>query len=116
MAVQSRIDAEDEWFVGEDRVIRFTFDPAGTGVGFTGWEMVFELFGRRARADAEPLLTQVAAPVVIEGKPLAVVQIDGDATTDLGAGLYQFVLRRTDEGARAVLAFGPAELRTAVNT
>lgn len=114
MAVESRIDADDEWFVGEDRVIRFTV--SGDTDGIENWIMVFELFPRRAAVGDPPLMTVEAVGIAATptSPPLAVCTVDGDETTGVGPGLFQYVLSRTDVGARAVLGFGPAEIRSAV--
>lgn len=115
MAEESRIDADDEWFVGEDRTIRFTV--SGDTDGIENWNITFELFTRRAKPGDAPLMVVDAVGVAATPTtlPTALVVVDGDETTAIGSGLYQYVLSRTDPGARAVLAFGPAELRTAVN-
>lgn len=111
MAVESRIDADEEWFVGEDRVLRFHFREGDTE-GIAGWTMTFELYERRAKPTDPAVATAAAVGVAAtaDEPARAVVQINGDATTTLGAGVYQFVLRRTDVGARSILAFGPVEL------
>lgn len=116
MAVESRIDAGDEWFVGEDRVLRFLFVEGGATTDIASWEMVFQLFARRAQPGDVPLLevpaSGSAATTTLPAE--ATVVVDGDATLAIGAGVYQFVLSRTDVGSRAVLAFGPAQIRSAV--
>lgn len=117
MAVESRIDADEEWFVGEDRVLRWSFTEGDTA-GIAGWPMTFELYARRAKDGDAALAT--ATPTGVEAvagvsPARAVVQIDGDATLALGPGLFKYVLRRTDTGARHVLAFGPVELLSAVS-
>jgi hypothetical protein len=88
--------------------------------------MVLQLFSRRAKDDAVPLLevavvghAAIAAdpeadPPVVAAPASAACTIDGDQTTALGAGVYQFVFRRTDTGLRTILGFGPVELRSAV--
>lgn len=116
MAVEIRIDATDEWFVGEDRVLRFRF-TSGETAGIDGWGMELALYGRRAADTDAPLLTVPVSgfPETVGEPAYAVAQINGDQTALLGAGIYQLVLRRTDAGERSVLSFGPAELRSAVN-
>lgn len=113
MAEQSRIDADDEWFVGEDRVIRFTF-TRGDVSDITEWNMVLELFARRAADDAVPLVS-VPATGFSSDPAVAVAVVPAADSIALGPGVYQFVLRRRDEGSAAVLSYGPAELRSAVN-
>jgi hypothetical protein len=113
VAVETRIDADDEWFVGEDRVLRFRFVEGDT-TGIAGWPMEFALFARRAKPSDPPLLTAPAAGVdATDVTPaLAQVIIDGDTTALLDPGVYGFALRRTDVGARSILSFGPCELRS----
>lgn len=115
MAIESRIDAEDDWFVGEDRVLRFTF-VAGDTAGVDDWTLAFELYGRRATDASDPLLTLTADghPAVGEAAAYVLVNVAAADTLALGPGHYQYVLRRTDDGHRSVLSFGPAELRSAV--
>ena len=112
MAVETRIDADADWFVGEDRVLRFVFTDGDTD-GIESWPMVFELFARRAKPGDVPLLSVPVVGIAAVGlePAFATCQVSGDATALLGAGVFQFVLRRTDEGNRAVLSYGPAELR-----
>lgn len=116
MAVESRIDADDEWFVGEDRVLRFTF-VEGDLTDLAEWAMSFTLYPRRAKLDADPLLTAPAVGyAAVPGAPAhARVSIDGTASAALEPGIYQFVLARADVGARQILSFGPAEIRRALN-
>lgn len=115
MAVESRIDADDEWFVGEDRVLNFTMIQ-GDVTGIADWTIAFELFERRAKQTDAPVLTlpavgHAATATTPDRVTVAVAAIQ---TETLPAGVYQYVLRRTDDGARAILAFGPADLRSAV--
>lgn len=112
MAVESRINADDEWFVGEDRVLRFTFKDAAPGI--EGWMIAFELYERRAVPADAPVMT-VSASAAAGPPPVATVNVDGDLTLAVGPGIYQFVLRRIDDGSRTILAYGPAELRSVVN-
>lgn len=116
MAVESRIDADDEWFVGEDRVLNFTM-VKGDVAGITGWTIVFELFERRAKQTDLPVrsFAAVGHDATAQAPARVTVLVDATQTASLPAGIYQYVLRRTDEGARAILGFGPADLRSAVN-
>lgn len=123
MAIESRIDAEDDWFVGEDRVLRFNFVDGDTA-GIDTWTLEFALYARRSTDASSPLLTVVAnghAAVAASDETPAVpayalVSIAAAQSTALGPGHYQYVLRRTDTGHRSVLSFGPAELRSAVSS
>lgn len=117
MAVESRIDDDDDWFVGEDRILRFRFTDGDTE-GIENWNMLFELFASRARPGTPPLFAVPAVGVArtLTTPALAEVTVPGDETLANGAGIFQFVLSRTDIGSRAVLGFGPASIRSAVRT
>jgi hypothetical protein len=118
VAVESRIDADEEWFVGEDRVLRFVFDAGSDTSTIGDWSIVFELFGRRAGALAAPLLSVAATGVAGVSDPAAPAYaeatVPGEETAVLGPGIFRFVLRRTDVGFSQVLSFGVAQLRSAV--
>ena len=118
MAVESRIDADEEWFVGEDRVLRFVFDAGSDTSTIGDWSIVFELFGRRAGALAAPLLSVAATGVAAVADPAAPsyaeATVPGEETAVLGPGIFRFVLRRTDAGFSQVLSFGVAQIRSAV--
>lgn len=117
MAVESRIDADENWFVGEDKTLRFTFIEGDTD-GIDTWPMALELHGRRAKAGDPPAwaTSDVSGiPATDDAPAQALVTVNGDATQALGPGTVQFVLRRTDSGARAVLSYGSGTLRSAVS-
>jgi hypothetical protein len=114
VAVESRIDADDEWFVGEDRVLNFAM-VKGDLTGFAGWSVVLELYPRRAVEGDAPVATWPGVPQPQTTPPSVSVLIPSATTATIPPGVYQYVLRRTDTGARAILAFGPADLRSAVN-
>lgn len=120
MAVESRINADDEWFVGEDREWRFRF-VAGDVDDVAEWTMQLAFYSRRARDTDPPLVVVPASGVpasAVNGvvtPAYAVAVVSAAETMTLRAGIFQFVLRRTDVGKRAVLSYGPAELRSAVS-
>jgi hypothetical protein len=114
--VESRINADDDWFVGEDRLLQFRFVEGDT-TGVEGWTMVLEFHPRRTDPSAIPLLAIPAsgrAAATVGGEASAVATVTAEQTLTLGEGNFHFVLRRTDVGSRAVLSFGPAQLRSAV--
>lgn len=116
MAVESRIDADDEWFVGEDRLFRFKF-ISGDTTGIAAWPMTLSFYSKRAAEGDTPLASVefVGEPGALGEPAYAVARVPAEITETLGAGIFKYVLRRTDVEARAVLAFGPAELRSAVS-
>ncbi len=118
MAVESPINADANWFVGEDRTLRFEFE-AGNVTGIETWQMVLELFAKRAKFGDPPLWA--SPPGAVVGYPptptsaaTAVIVVPAAATFAAGPGVVQFVLRRTDPGAAAVLSYGGAHLRSVV--
>ena len=120
MAVESRIDADDEWFVGEDRVWRFRF-VSGDVEDIDEWTMQLAFYARRARDTDPPLVVVPAVGIAATASSgvvtpaYAVATVSAAETMTLRAGIFQFVLRRTDVGKRAGLSYGPAELRSAVS-
>lgn len=117
MAVKSPIDADAGWFVGEDRTLRFEFE-GGDVEGIETWDMVLELFAKRAKQGDPPLWA--SPPGAVQGyapTPTSVataeVVVPALATLAAGPGVAQFVLRRTDPGAATVLSYGGAHLQSA---
>lgn len=117
VAVEVRVDADDQWFVGEDRTLRFRFVDGDTD-GVETWTMLLEVFAARAPKGALPLYTEEATGVArtITTPAYATVTVSGDKTLEHGPGIFQIVLSRTDPGNRTILAYGPAEIRSAVRT
>ena len=107
MTAGARIDADDLWFCGEDKALRFVVrDDTGAQLNATGWHARWQLFPRRARAGATALITR---DVVGEGGVI-VVKVPAEMTAVLPGGTYEHVLRRTDGEAFAVLAHDTVEL------
>lgn len=102
MMTGARVDAEDGWHVGEDKTLRFTVrDDDGKPVNATGWTASYAIHRRRAAHDAVPLWS---TSVVGGSSGRLDVEVPAEATAGLQPGTYEHVLRRTDPGARAVLA------------
>jgi hypothetical protein len=121
VAVEQRISADDGWFVGEDKVLRFTVD--GDTDGIAGWGLGFRLYAARSKDDDPPrleILSGGGAIVATEATPthpaIVTVTVTGEQTQTTGAGQFQFVLSRTDLGARNVLSFGAAAIQSAVRS
>lgn len=115
MAVEGRIDADDDWFVGEDRTLRFRFVEGATD-GIEGWNLLFELYASRPAKGAPPLFSETATGIArtLTTPAYATVTVSGDKTAAAGPGQFQYVLSRLGTGTRSVLAFGPATIRSAV--
>ena len=112
MAVESPIEALDDWFVNEDKGLRFVLTPPEY---IAGWTFLFEL--RRRRAPGPPLITKTSASGIVPtnvANGVVLVQINAADTVNLDGGSYHYVLWRTDPGNRTLLAFGGAVLRKAV--
>lgn len=121
MAVEQRISADDGWFVGEDKTLRFSVE--GDTDGIEGWALGFRMYGKKARDTDLPLLNissaggPIVATAAAAGRPAIVtVTVTGEQSQTLGAGVFQFVLSRTDVGARNVLSYGAAALQSAVTS
>lgn len=115
VAVEDRIDAADDWFVGEDRDLRFIFAD-GDVEGIEDWTMVFAVYSRRAAAADLALVSINAAGVAAADgvAAYAAVHVTAAQSTTIGAGNFQYVLSRTDVGHNTVLSLGPAQLRSRV--
>lgn len=110
MAVESSIQADDGFFVGEDKDLRFEVE--GDVAGLSGWQVEFALYPRRTN-DPAPLVVKTQSNGISRGGTTLTVHLVGDDTAVLAGGLYQYVLRRTDPGFRQVLAYGGVNLRDA---
>lgn len=116
MAVESNVNADDDWFVGEDRQWQFEF-VAGDTSDVVDWTMNLAFYQRRAK-DTDPPLLSVPVTGVVGGPDTpdkAVATVTAAESLQLGRGIFQFVLRRTDVGYRSVLSYGSAELRSPVS-
>lgn len=115
MSITQNITADDRFFAGEDKSLRyFVVDSAGAAQDMTGWALEWVL--RRSAAHPTATLTKTtgAAQIVIDNgngtSDMATVSITDDDTLNLVAGQYVYALRRTDAGSEQVLAFGTLEL------
>lgn len=106
MAVESSIEADDGWFTGEAKTLRYTLLDADDA---TGWTMTWEL--RRRRSDAGPVVAKATNDGVVGGPGQVDVNVDAADTLALAGGTYHAVLRRTDVGNEQVLSYGAVVLR-----
>jgi hypothetical protein len=112
MPVEASIDADDDWFVGESKVLRFT---VANGAGISGWELRWRLIDRKGVVVMEKLSTANEIVATDQADPplyLADVQVASDDYDDSPAGNYQFTLWRIDAGNEALLSYGSAVLRS----
>jgi hypothetical protein len=91
-----------EMFTGEDRPLGVTLSGDLTGATFA-----FALATSLAEALAGTGVATVAdADIDVSGSTVT-VGADDIGTADLDAGGYFYALRRTDDGNRSVVAWGP---------
>ena len=114
-AVRVDIGDDQHVFIGEDRTINIDVNQADgtTAQNMNGWALTWELTEKQG--DTTILVSKTVGSGITIG--------DGDATDDRaavtfadtdtesgslpgGAGLYWHVLRRTDAGSEAVIAYG----------
>ena len=129
MAEKSHIEKDDDFFIGDDKELRFEIfdsdedaDPR-TMENIAGWG--FEWLLRRTDDDAEAHLLRkttnnggisvVGTHSVVRSanKQYAVVSIADTDTDGLAPGTYRHVLRRTDAGSETVLSHGSVVLQQA---
>lgn len=111
MASGARVDAADQWRVGEDKRLIFTvYDDQGVKLNPDGWTATYRIFARRARPGDAPLASITG---LVGAGGVITVDVPAASTADLMAGTYEHVLRRVDEGNKAVLAYDSIELGAA---
>lgn len=118
MAREQNIDASHHWFLGEDKFLDWTIFQADgvTPQNITGWALEWTLRRTIAEADPPVLTKSTASGITITGGAqgqLRVTILDTDTNT-LPARVYQYALKRTEDGSETVLAFGKADIRQAV--
>ncbi len=113
MSKDSPITKTDNWFLGEDRKLRFTVeDASGLAQDISGWTLEWVL--RERPWGTQALITKTTgAGITITNASGGVceVAIADDDTLSLPPGGYFHTLRRTNAGAETVLAFGDAVLQ-----
>lgn len=114
MAIEAPISEDDRWFVGEDKILRWTVTTAADPLvpqDVTGWAV--ELVIRRRRDTTSAPIATLPVPVIDGPSGSVAVPVSADVTAGLEGGVYHYVLRRVDAGANQVLAYGPIVLRRA---
>ena len=113
MSKDSPIKQSDNWFIGEDRTLRFSVaDSAGLAQNISGWTLEWVL--RERPWGTQALVTKTtSAGITITNAAGGVceVAVADDDTINLAPGAYFHTLRRTNAGAETVLAFGDAILQ-----
>lgn len=116
-AIESPIRESEHWYIGEDRTLRYpvTESDGSTAQTMTGWSLTWELLDRRG---GTAVISKATGSGIVIGDhngtdDRAVVTILAADSEDLEPGTYWYVLRRTNSGNAAVLAFGDAVLQRA---
>ena len=122
---QNITGADKRWFIGEDKILRFTIytSEAETAIqDVSGYALAFDL--RKGVDDSAALITKTtgAGDITITGtynsapgtntQKVNVAIADTD-TASLKAGDYEYSLKRTDDGSETVLVEGTATLLAA---
>ena len=109
MAVETPITRSQEWFVGEDKAIDWTILQADeiTPEDITDWTIEFIM---TQRADEPPVVLLLIAELDTPASGTCHITIPRAYTASLPDGTNYYALRRTDEDANTILAYGDAEL------
>lgn len=116
MTTESNITTTDEWYIGADKILRFTVvDAAGATQIITGWTVRFTM---AKHVEDDPLITKATGGSGISlsnpTEGILDVSIVAADTEDMNPGTYYYSLWRTDSGAADVLAYGYAKLKESV--
>lgn len=113
--VRANITADDHVVIGEDRTINIDVNQSDgtTAQTMTGWALTWELLDRPKGTVLVSKTTGAGTITIGNGDGTddraAITLADGDTesgTISTGAGNYWHVLRRTDAGNEAVIAYG----------
>lgn len=111
MSKESHVAINDNWFVGEEKQLRFLIvDAAEAPLDVSGYTLEFVL-----GQEGTTLFTKSGGDITVDNgsgtSDRVTVSVDRDDTVDLPAGVYRHALRRTDGDAEQVLSYGDAYLR-----
>lgn len=111
MSVESHVNLSDNWFVGEEKQLRFLIvDAAAAALNVSAFTMEFALGQEGAN-----IFTKSGEDITIDNgngtNDRVTVSIDRNDTVDLPAGLYRHSLRRIDADAEQILSYGDVYLR-----
>lgn len=119
MAINYNFGPDQEWFIGEDKELRFKIFGQDdiTPVDPTGW--TFDFLLKKSNRAVETLVHIPNSAIYIEGvfdanpsvnTQEVVVPVPSNATIGLAASVYRYSFARIDGGNRGILAFGDAAL------
>ena len=121
-AKEARIAESHHWMIGEDRTIRIDVLQSDdvTPQAMTGWALTWELLDKRggtvllSKTTAAGGITIGNGDATDDRATIPVADTDLEAVASLAVpGTFFHVLRRTDAGSEAVLAFGDAVIQEA---
>ena len=123
MAIEFNIGADQFWFLGEDKVLRFTiYDADGeTPIDITGWALSFSLRKTDKDATVPALIAKTTEDDTIEivgtfnidpevNTQSVEIQFPSFDTTNLKPIAYRYSLKRMDAGFEGILAYGSITL------
>ena len=118
MAFEQNITAAWHWFLGEDKDLEFVIyqEDGVTVQDITGWalEWVLRVEDDDTGAAVISKTTSSGIALTTPTSGVATVTIADTDTADLTVGTYRHALKRTDDGAETILAWGDCVLRQAV--
>jgi len=120
MAIRDDIDADDDFFTGEDKTITATIYQADgtTPQNITGWSLSYLWKRAKTDADAEAVLVKTTTAGITLTTPVSgecTITIADTDTDGLVARQYWHELKRTDAGSETVLTTGTVELQQAAH-
>jgi hypothetical protein len=123
MAQQFDINADDDFFLGEDKTIEFTIlDADSIPVNVTGWAIEWVVRKLDDSDSATLTKTTGGGGIAITGvynvdpavnTQLVVVTVEDTDTSSLTPRTYRHALKRTDDGFETILSYGNLVLRRA---
>jgi hypothetical protein len=120
MAIRDDIDADDDFYTGEDKTITVTIYQADdtTAQNITGWALSYTWKRAKTDADADAVLTKTTSNGITLTTPtdgVCTIAIADTDTDGLVARTYWHELKRTDAGSETVLTTGTVELQQAAH-
>jgi hypothetical protein len=120
MAIERNITTNDDFFLGEDKVLPDTIYQSDgiTLQNVTGWTISFMVKKHATDLDADAKVTKTTANGgIVLTAPLSgliTITLASADTASLPAGLYAYEVKRTDVFPKTVLTTGTLTLRQGV--
>jgi len=115
--VATRTDITDGWYVGDDQVLAIpVVDAAGASFPLTGMSLEFVLRVYRSNGDGALAFSKTTEITLGDTGPgtddVALIPVAAADTADLSENVvYEYVLRRVDDGSVVTLKWGTAHLK-----